>query len=233
MKEIGDANLKSTHPNMQLDWMVACKLKCATSRPTSNSNHLSSTPHLPLRRISSGLSLNAQREWKVTLSCPVTALRSGKEPPSIFGHKSTKSCSKSDTWVGRGLAQDGRLGEPGGDHRPGWLKHLRLCCSSHGCNWRWPLEKTSMKKKRFLSGIARMRRGGGGSTNAWFFWPFFKKCIFGQQKESISSKMPMYRTFNCFLGCLLGCLKTTLFQKVHFWSIKRVFFLKNANVLNF
>ena len=120
------------------------------------------------------------RWLKVTLSCPVTALRSGKEPPSIFGHKSTKSCSKSDTWVGRGLAQDGRLGEPGGDHRPGWLKHLRLCCSSHGCNWRWPLEKTSMKKKRFLSGIARMRRGGGGSTNAWFFWPFFKKCIFGQ-----------------------------------------------------
>ena len=46
---------------MQLDWMVACKLKCATSRPTSNSNHLSSTPHLPLRRISSGLILNAKK----------------------------------------------------------------------------------------------------------------------------------------------------------------------------
>ena len=131
---------------------MACILKCATSRPTSTTNHLSSTQHLPLRRISSGLSLNAQREWKVTLSCPVTALRSGKEPPSIFGHKSTKSCSKSDTWVGRGLAQDGRLGEPGVDHRPGWLKHLRLCCSSHGCNWRWPLEKTSMKKKTFSFG---------------------------------------------------------------------------------
>ena len=25
-----------------------------------------------------------------------------------------------------------------------------------------------------------------------FFGPFFQKCIFGQQKESISSKMPMY-----------------------------------------
>ena len=34
------------------------------------------------------------------------------------------------------------------------------------------------RKKRFLSGIARMR--GGGSTHARIFWPFFKKCIFGQ-----------------------------------------------------
>ena len=42
------------------------------------------------------------------------------------------------------------------------------------------LGKTSTEKKRFLSGIARMREGGGGSTHARFFWPFFKKCIFGQ-----------------------------------------------------
>ena len=135
------------------------------------------------------------RWLKVTLSCPVTALRSGKEPPSIFGHKSTKSCSKSDTWVGRGLAQDGRLGEPGGDHRPGWLKHLRLCCSSHGCNWRWPLEKTSMKKKTFSFGHCPNEEGGRGVY----------KCLI-------------------FLA---------IFQEVHFWSIKRVYFLKNANVLNF
>ena len=40
------------------------------------------------------------------------------------------------------------------------------------------LGKTSMKKKCLLSGIARMR--GGGSTHARIFWPFFKKCIFGQ-----------------------------------------------------
>ena len=40
------------------------------------------------------------------------------------------------------------------------------------------LGKTSMKKKRFLSGIARMR--GGGSSHARIFWPFLKKCIFGQ-----------------------------------------------------
>ena len=57
----------------------------------------------------------------------------------------------------------------------------------------WCLGKASMKKKRFLSGIARMR--GGGSTRARIFWPFF--------------------------------------QEVHFWSIKRVYFFKNANVLNF
>ena len=50
------------------------------------------------------------------------------------------------------------------------------------------------KKKRFLSGIARMRGGGG---------------------------LPMPE--NCL----------ALFQEVHFWSIKRVYFFKNANVLNF
>ena len=49
---------------MQLDWMVACKLKCATSRPTSNSNHLSSTPYLTLRGISSGLIFNAQQKMQ-------------------------------------------------------------------------------------------------------------------------------------------------------------------------
>ena len=55
------------------------------------------------------------------------------------------------------------------------------------------LGKTSMEKKRFLSGIARMRGGG---------------------------------VYPCpiFLA---------LFQEVHFWSIKRVYFFKNANVLNF
>ena len=47
------------------------------------------------------------------------------------------------------------------------------------------------EKKRFLSGIARMRGGG----------------------------LPMPD----FLS---------LFQEVHFWSIKRVYFFKNANVLN-
>ena len=35
-------------------------------------------------------------------------------------------------------------------------------------------------KKRFLSGINRMRGVGGRSTHAQIFWPFFKKCIFGQ-----------------------------------------------------
>ena len=44
---------------------------------------------------------------------------------------------------------------------------------------RWVLGKTSIEKKRFLSGIARMM-GGRGSTHARIFWPFFKKCIFGQ-----------------------------------------------------
>ena len=34
------------------------------------------------------------------------------------------------------------------------------------------------EKKRFLSGIALMREGG--SNHARIFWPFFKKCIFGQ-----------------------------------------------------
>ena len=54
------------------------------------------------------------------------------------------------------------------------------------------LGKTSMEKKRFLSGIARMRGGVYPCPN--------------------------------FLA---------LFQEVHFWSIKRVYFFKNANVLNF
>ena len=48
------------------------------------------------------------------------------------------------------------------------------------------------EKKRFLSGIARMRGGDYPCPN--------------------------------FLA---------LFQEVHFWSIKRVYFIKNANVLNF
>ena len=48
------------------------------------------------------------------------------------------------------------------------------------------------KKKRFLSGIARIR--GGGSTHARIFGPLFRSA---------------------------------------FWSIKRVYFFKNANVLNF
>ena len=55
------------------------------------------------------------------------------------------------------------------------------------------LGKASMKKKSFLSGIARMREGA------------------------------VYPCPN-FLA---------LFQKVHFWSIKRVYFFKNANVLKF
>ena len=55
------------------------------------------------------------------------------------------------------------------------------------------LGKTSIEKKRFLSGIARMMGGG------------------------------VYPCPN-FLA---------LFLEVHFWSIKRVYFLKNANVLNF
>ena len=55
------------------------------------------------------------------------------------------------------------------------------------------LGKTSELKKRFLSGIARIRGGG------------------------------VYPCPN-FLA---------LFQEVHFWSIKRVYFFKNANVLNF
>ena len=54
---------------------------------------------------------------------------------------------------------------------------------------RFGFGKTSMKKKRFLSGIARMSGGG----------------------------LPMPE----FLA---------LFQEVHFWSIKRVYFFKNANV---
>ena len=36
------------------------------------------------------------------------------------------------------------------------------------------------KKKRFLSGIVRIRGWGRGSTHARICWPFFKKCIFGQ-----------------------------------------------------
>ena len=58
----------------------------------------------------------------------------------------------------------------------------------------WPvLRKTSIEKKRFLSGIARMMREGVNPC------PNF----------------------------------LALFQGVHFWSIKRVYFFKNANVLNF
>ena len=55
------------------------------------------------------------------------------------------------------------------------------------------LGKTSIEKKRFLSGIARIMGGG------------------------------VYPCPN-FLALLL---------EVHFWSIKRVHFFKNANVLNF
>ena len=50
-----------------------------------------------------------------------------------------------------------------------------------------------LKKKRFLSGIARIMGGGV------YPWPNF----------------------------------LALFLEVHFWSIKRVYFFKNANVLNF
>ena len=57
----------------------------------------------------------------------------------------------------------------------------------------YKLGKTSIEKKRFLSGIARMMGGG------------------------------VYPCPN-FLA---------LFLEVHFWSIKRVYFFKNANVLNF
>ena len=55
------------------------------------------------------------------------------------------------------------------------------------------LGKTSIEKKRFLSGIAQIMGGG------------------------------VYPCPN-FLA---------LFLEVHFWSIKRVYFFKNANVLNF
>ena len=55
------------------------------------------------------------------------------------------------------------------------------------------LGKTSIEKKHFLSGIARIMGGG------------------------------VYPCPN-FLA---------LFLEVHFWSIKRVYFFKNANVLNF
>ena len=35
-------------------------------------------------------------------------------------------------------------------------------------------------------------------------------------------------------GVVYPCPKfLALFQEVHFWSIKRVYFFKNANVLNF
>ena len=53
--------------------------------------------------------------------------------------------------------------------------------------------RDQLKKKRFLSGIARIMEGG------------------------------VYPCPN-FLA---------LFLEVHFWSIKRVYFFKNANVLNF
>ena len=45
-------------------------------------------------------------------------------------------------------------------------------------NARLNIREVINRKKRFLSGIARTR--GGGSTRARIFWPFFKKCIFGQ-----------------------------------------------------
>ena len=64
-----------------------------------------------------------------------------------------------------------------------------VCCV---CDLISGLREGLNKKKRFLSGIARMMGGVYPCPN--------------------------------FLA---------LFQKVHFWSIKRVYFFKNANVLNF
>ena len=46
------------------------------------------------------------------------------------------------------------------------------------------------RKKRFLSGIARMR-GGGVLPRPEFFGPF-SRSAFLVNKKSISSKMPMY-----------------------------------------
>ena len=84
------------------------------------------------------------------------------------------------------------LGHPEGhlngqDRRTFGSWHLSL-----GANIGFAYREDINEKKRFLSGIARIRGGG----------------------------LPMPE----FLA---------LFLEVHFWSIKRVYFFKNANVLNF
>ena len=54
------------------------------------------------------------------------------------------------------------------------------------------------KKTAVLLDFVQMR---GGVPCPIFLVPFHK-CIFGQEKESILSKMPIFRTLNCFLDCL-------------------------------
>ena len=61
--------------------------------------------------------------------------------------------------------------------------------------WKWIWNQSSsvrdvlLSKKMLFSGIARIR----GEDP----WHLFKKCILGQLKESISSKMPIILTSNC------------------------------------
>ena len=77
------------------------------------------------------------------------------------------------------------------------LKYIIRRCQRHNGDRGWGhhlyvFREDINEKKRFLSGIAQMRRGVYPCPN--------------------------------FLAH---------FQEVHFWSIKRVYFFKNANVLNF
>ena len=60
---------------------------------------------------------------------------------------------------------------------------------------------------------------GGPCPN--FFSPFHK-CIFGQYKESNSSKMPINWTLNCFVGCI----------HIMYTPTKQVFCLYLRRILN-
>ena len=59
-----------------------------------------------------------------------------------------------------------------------FASHFPYC--SLAKDWGQSVREGLNGKKRFLSGINRMRGVGGRSTHAQIFWPFFKKCIFGQ-----------------------------------------------------
>ena len=74
-------------------------------------------------------------------------------------------------------------------HLPNFLFEHPLCASMG----RFP------EKNCCSFGFCPNERGGGPYPN--FLAPF-PKCIFGQWKESISSKMPITWTLNCFSGCI-------------------------------
>ena len=94
---------------------------------------------------------------------------------------------------------------------------MSIPSKSVGASWDW--RTVSQGKTAVLLDFVQMREGRALPK----FLAHFHKCIFGQNKESISSKMPIIWTLNCFLGCIY----------IVYYIEYIVFLVLNFQILNF